>query len=160
VGSIFRTADGAGFSRLYLCGITGCPPRKEITKTSLGAEDTVPWTYCAGALEVLPRLRRQGVLVVGLEQTPDSRALSSAIAEGDLRRPLCLVVGNEVAGVSAEALSRCDLACHLPMRGLKSSLNVAVAFGIAAYMLTEQPEVMKGDPQSGLPSKAGPFGVE
>lgn len=137
VGAMFRTADGAGLTRLYLCGITGCPPRKEIAKTSLGAEDSVPWAYGTGALEILPRLKDQGVLVVGLEQTEKSRPLTEALAGNTLRTPLCLVVGNEVAGISAEALAACDEVCELPMRGVKSSLNVAVAFGIAAYMVAE-----------------------
>jgi tRNA G18 (ribose-2'-O)-methylase SpoU len=137
VGSAFRTADGAGFSKLYLCGITGCPPRKQIAKTSLGAEDHVPWEYYTGALEILPDLRASGVQVLGLEQTGESRPLKEAGARGLLRAPLCLVVGNEVAGVSAETLAQCDLVCHLPMRGVKASLNVAVAFGIGAYLVRE-----------------------
>jgi tRNA G18 (ribose-2'-O)-methylase SpoU len=137
VGSIFRTADGAGFSKLYLCGITGCPPRKQIAKTSLGAEDHIPWEYYAGALEVIPDLRASGVQVLGLERTERSEPLAAAIARGTLRTPLCLVAGNEVAGISAETLSACDLVCHLPMRGVKASLNVAVAFGIGAYLVSE-----------------------
>jgi len=137
VGSIFRSADGAGFRRLYLCGITGCPPRKEIAKTSLGAEDHVAWSYHAGALEVLPALRAAGVLIVGLEKSASSEPLEAVLARGAIRAPLCMVVGNEVAGLSAETLAVCDLVCHLPMRGVKESLNVAVAFGIGAYCLGE-----------------------
>lgn len=137
VGSIFRTADGAGVARLYLCGITGCPPRKEIAKTSLGAEEHVPWEYHTGVLEVVPGLKAAGVQVVGLEHTLQSTLLAQALARGAVRAPLCLVVGNEVVGLSAEALGACDLVCHLPMRGVKASLNVAVAFGVAAYLLAE-----------------------
>jgi len=137
VGSIFRTADGAGFERLYLCGITGSPPRKEIAKTSLGAEDHVPWEHHAGALEVLPALKAAGVQVVGLEHTPHSEPLTKALARGALHAPLCLVVGNEVTGISAETLAACDLTCDLPMRGVKASLNVAVAFGIATYLMAD-----------------------
>ena len=137
VGSIFRTADGAGFSKLLLCGITGSPPRKEIAKTSLGAEDSVPWQCYAHSLEVLPQLRSQGVMIVGLECHPGSLLLSDAIAGGVIKRPLCLIVGNEVTGVAKETLSFCDYVCHLPMRGIKESLNVAVAFGIAAYLLAD-----------------------
>lgn len=137
VGSIFRTADGAGFARLHLCGITGCPPRKEIAKTSLGAEDHVAWNYHASALEILPRLKAAGVLVVGLELAPGSRPLSGALSSGALRVPMCLVVGNEVSGLAAETLTCCDFVCHLPMRGSKGSLNVAVAFGVAAYRCAE-----------------------
>lgn len=138
VGSIFRTADGAGFSRLFLCGITGCPPHKAIAKTSLGAEDTIAWSHHNNALEVLPALRDMGVQIVALEKTGNSEPLDAALLRGVIKPPLCLVAGNEVAGVSAEALSTAALACHLPMRGLKSSLNVAVAFGIAAYAITQR----------------------
>jgi tRNA G18 (ribose-2'-O)-methylase SpoU len=137
VGSIFRTADGAGFGRLYLCGITGCPPRPRIAKTSLGAEEHVPWEYHAGALEVLPSLKAAGARVLGLEHTERSRPLGEVLGRGQVRAPVCLVVGNEVAGISAETLAACDLVCHLPMRGMKASLNVAVAFGIGAYLLAE-----------------------
>ena len=135
VGSIFRTADGAGFQQLYLCGITGCPPRKEIAKTSLGAEEHVAWSYHAGALEVLPDLKRAGVQIVGLEKTETSEPLEAALARNAFHAPVCLVVGNEVSGISAETLHVCERVCHLPMRGVKGSLNVAVAFGIAAYQL-------------------------
>lgn len=137
VGSIFRTADGAGFGKLYLCGITGCPPRKEIAKTSLGAEENVAWEYHPGVLDVLPGLRARGVQIVALEKTERSEPLRAALARRALRPPLCLLVGNEVAGVSAEALSQAELVCHLPMRGVKASLNVAVAFGVAAYEIRE-----------------------
>jgi len=135
VGSIFRTADGAGVAPLYLCGITGCPPHKSITKTSLGAEEQVQWEHHAGALEVLPGLREQGVQVIALERTASSELLDSALRRGAIKQPLCLVVGNEVAGISAETLAQATMLCHLPMRGVKASLNVAVAFGIAAYAI-------------------------
>ena len=135
VGSIFRSSDAAGFQRLFLCGITGCPPRKEIAKTSLGAEESVAWSFHTGTLEVLPSLQEAGALIVALESSPSSEPLKQALCDGKLRAPLCLVVGNEVSGLSPETLSICDLICHLPMRGIKESLNVAVAFGIAAYMI-------------------------
>jgi 23S rRNA (guanosine2251-2'-O)-methyltransferase len=137
VGSIFRTADGAGFSRLFLCGITGCPPRKEIAKTSLGAEDTIAWQFHRNALEVLLGLKSQGVTIIGLERTAESIPLSHAVAEQN-DSPICLVLGNEVTGISLETLSLCDVVCDLPMRGTKESLNVAVAFGIAAYMIADR----------------------
>jgi tRNA G18 (ribose-2'-O)-methylase SpoU len=140
VGSIFRTADGAGIKSLYLTGITGCPPRKEIKKVSLGAEDSVKWRYHWSALAVLSKLKARGVFLVGLERTPESIPLHefvagkhSNITDGQC---LCLIVGNEVTGLSQETLSVCDIVCDLPMHGSKESLNVAVAFGIAAYMLS------------------------
>jgi tRNA G18 (ribose-2'-O)-methylase SpoU len=137
VGSIFRTADGAGISSLFLTGITGCPPRKEIAKTSLGAEESVSWRYCRSAMEILPGLKEAGWLIFGLECTPDSLAFKTYLASTKVRAPVCLVVGNEVNGLSAETMHLCDSICHLPMRGIKESLNVAVAFGIAAYMLAD-----------------------
>lgn len=135
VGSMFRTADGAGFAELYLCGITGCPPDPALTKVSLGAEDGVRWEHYRGVLEVLPRLAGAGVTIVALERTSDSCALAEALA--GFAKPLCLLIGNEVEGLSPEALAAARLTCHLPMRGAKSSLNAAVAFGVAAYAVAE-----------------------
>jgi tRNA G18 (ribose-2'-O)-methylase SpoU len=137
VGSIFRSADGAGFGELYLCGITGCPPNKAIAKTSLGAEDHLAWAHQNSALDVLPLLAEKGVQIVALEKTETSVLLDDAMTRGMIKPPLCLIVGNEVAGISAEALSQASVVCHLPMRGMKTSLNVAVAFGIAAYAIRQ-----------------------
>jgi tRNA G18 (ribose-2'-O)-methylase SpoU len=138
VGSIFRSADGAGFGHLFLCGITGTPPNKAIAKTSLGAEEHVLWEHHSHALEILPRLASGGVQIVVLERTEKSVELTPALEQHRLRTPLCLVVGNEVAGVSVETLARADVVCHLPMHGVKTSLNVAVAFGIAAYQIRQR----------------------
>jgi tRNA G18 (ribose-2'-O)-methylase SpoU len=135
VGSIFRSADGAGFGKLYLCGITGTPPNKAIAKTSLGAEECVAWEHHSHVLDFLPKLAQDGIQIVALEKTETSIDLSEALRQNLLRPPLCLIVGNEVAGVSAEALSLAKVTCHLPMHGVKSSLNVAVAFGIGAYQI-------------------------
>ena len=146
VGSIFRSCDGAGIEHLFLCGITGTPPRKEIAKTSLGAEETVPWSYARLTTDIIPALKESGALIVGLERTyeqegvNDSIPLSSFIrsqAGNLIDRPICIIVGNEVVGLSGETLAVCDVICHLPMRGKKESLNVAVAFGVAAYQVTE-----------------------
>lgn len=137
VGSMFRTADGAGFGCLYLCGITGCPPDPAIEKASLGAETTVAWEHHTSSLSVLPRLQETGVQIVALESTPDSEPLAAALARDAIRPPVCLVLGNETRGVSVEMLTHSSLVCDLPMRGSKESLNVAVAMGIAAYMLRE-----------------------
>ncbi len=137
VGSIFRSADGAGLQGLVLCGITGCPPRKQIAKTSLGAEDSVPWTYSPSALDVLPQLKEKNIRIVAIEKTDNSKPLSAVLDQGQIKRPLCLVFGNEVSGISIETLALADHICHLPMRGLKTSLNVSVAFGVAAYATME-----------------------
>ncbi|MCA9801460.1 MAG: RNA methyltransferase [Cyanobacteria bacterium HKST-UBA02] len=137
VGSIFRTADGAGFGTIYLCGITGSPPRKEIAKVSLGAEETVYWEYHPNPVTVLKELSGDGVQIVGLEVTGESLLLSQALSERLIETPLCLVLGNEVSGLSPQVIHYCHRICHLPMKGMKESLNVAVAFGIAAYALSE-----------------------
>lgn len=135
VGSMFRTADGAGCEELVLTGITGYPPRKEIEKTSLGAESTIGWRYAANTACVLPHLRSAGYTIVALEKDDNSRLLSEVLEAGTLNRPLCVVVGNEVTGLYKETLDLADFVCHLPMRGMKTSLNVAVAFGVAMYQI-------------------------
>jgi len=131
VGSIFRTSDGAGIGKLFLCGESGYPPRDEISKTALGAEESVPWEYWMDSVECVETLKKEGVRIVGLELTPKSVDYRSVVAQG----PICLVVGNEVGGLSQELIALCDECIQIPMRGEKESLNVAVAFGIAAYAL-------------------------
>jgi len=136
VGSIFRSADAAGLGRLHLCGITGRPPRPEIAKTALGAEEVVPFDYSPDALEAARRLAERDVNLVALERSPRSVSLGAA----DFKPPLCLIIGNEVAGVSAELLELAPLHVHLPMRGVKETLNAAVAFGIAAFEIARRIE--------------------
>jgi len=129
VGALFRTADGAGLEKIWLCGITGIPPAGMISKTALGAENRVPWEYRRHARDLLEELRGRGYTVVHLEQTHKS------IPYQDFRpaAPVCLVVGNEITGVSESLLLPQDTAVEIEMAGLKNSLNVTVAFGIAAY---------------------------
>ncbi|MEX1138753.1 MAG: RNA methyltransferase [Bacteroidota bacterium] len=132
VGSIFRTADAVLLGKLILTGYTPIPPRKEIEKTALGATATVPWEYHKDPLEALRTLRASGVRVVGLEHTDRSVPYTS-LQPADF--PLCLVLGNEITGISQPVLNECDGAIEIPMHGLKHSLNVAVAFGISVYEL-------------------------
>jgi len=134
VGAIFRTADGAFFDHLYLCGITGTPPRSEIRKTSLGAEENVSWSYAENPLSVVHQLAGAGFQIVVLEQTDNSIDYHSA----EYKFPLCLIVGHEYKGVREELVVAADLAIDLPMRGCKHSLNVSVAFGIAAYEIARR----------------------
>jgi tRNA G18 (ribose-2'-O)-methylase SpoU len=129
VGSIFRTSDGAGIEKLYLCGYTGYPPRPEIDKTALGSVDGVPWEYRPNQFEVMLELRKRGYRIIALEHTNGSIPYTEARYEF----PTCLVLGNEVKGISDELLSRCDMAVDVPMHGLKQSLNVTVAYGILVY---------------------------
>ena len=129
VGSMFRTADGARIEKLYLSGYTGYPPRKEIDKTALGSVEAVPWERTPNPYEVIYRLKKQNYSIVCLEQTEESVPYDRA----EYKFPLCLIVGNEVSGVSSGVVAECDMAIDIPMLGLKQSLNVAVAFGIAIY---------------------------
>jgi 23S rRNA (guanosine2251-2'-O)-methyltransferase len=128
VGSIFRTADACGVRSIGLTGITGCPPRAEISKTALGAENAVSWRYDPDPLNAVRRIVEEGFTPVAIEFS----RRSVSIEQADWPERICLVVGNEVAGVSPPALDACAQHVHIPMRGVKQSLNVAVAFGIAA----------------------------
>ena len=129
VGSIFRTADGAGVEKLWICGITGHPPDTQISKTALGAEMEVPWEYRRDAREVLREMKVRGYKIVFLEQ------LAKSIPYQDYRPsgPVCLVIGNEISGVADGLVSLCDETIEIEMAGAKNSLNVSVAFGVVAY---------------------------
>lgn len=132
VGSIFRTADGARITKLYLCGYTPYPPRKEIEKTALGATSSVPWEYGKDPVKILRSLKDEGVEICVLEQTDRSVPYFS---HPHTTHPLCLVVGNEITGVSKEIIALADSAIEIPMYGMKQSLNAAVALGIALFAL-------------------------
>jgi tRNA G18 (ribose-2'-O)-methylase SpoU len=134
VGSIFRTADGALAEKLWLCGYTGYPPRKEIDKTALGSALSVPWEHSEDGIPVLSGLKEKGVQLVALEHTDSSVKYT----EADYNFPLCVMLGNEVEGLSDQAVSMCDIAVEIPMYGLKQSLNVSVACGVMLYFLVEE----------------------
>ena len=132
VGSIFRTSDGAQIKKLFLCGYTPHPPKKEILKTALGSTESVAWEYVKDPKEILLKLKSQGVKICALELTDSSKNYYE-ISEKDF--PLCLLVGNEITGVSQELLDMCDFSVEIPQYGIKQSLNVAVAYGIAIFEL-------------------------
>jgi 23S rRNA (guanosine2251-2'-O)-methyltransferase len=134
VGSIFRSADGAGFRRLHLCGISPTPENPAVGKTALGAEQSLPWEYAADGVEMASQLLEQGCCLWALEQDPRAEPLHEIHSPLPGGR-LVLVVGNEVCGVDPGILELCERAVYIPMRGGKRSLNVAVAFGIAAFAL-------------------------
>lgn len=136
VGSIFRTSDAAGVEEIVLAGYTGRPPRDEISKTALGAERVVPWRETATALEAIKELRGRGYLIVALEKEGESVPVERAA----ITFPCALLLGNEVAGLTEDVLQGADVVCHLPMHGLKSSLNVAVAAGVALYEIRRKAE--------------------
>lgn len=132
VGSIFRTSDGVMIEKLYLCGYTPHPPKKEVLKTALGSQDSVKWEYVSDAKEVILKLKKQGIKIFALELT------ESSMPHYNLNKeifPMALLVGNEITGVSQELLDLCDLSIEIPQFGIKQSLNVAVAYGIAVFEL-------------------------
>jgi 23S rRNA (guanosine2251-2'-O)-methyltransferase len=134
VGSIFRGADGAGFTRLYLCGITPTPDRNpEIAKTALGAEKAVAWSYHANALDLASGLQSQGLCLIALERTAHSMSIQAVRLNPN--QAYVLIVGNEPAGVDPDLLQIADHVVSLPMLGIKESLNVASSFSIAGYWL-------------------------
>jgi tRNA G18 (ribose-2'-O)-methylase SpoU len=137
VGSILRSADGFGFSHAYLCGITPTADNEAVTKTSLGAEDAVPWSYHKDALKLVRGLKNEGWKVYALEESVQATEISQA-PDTTFKSPALqvLILGNEVTGVDPELLEECDRIFYIPMRGEKKSFNVAIAFGIAAYALS------------------------
>ncbi|MAT58567.1 MAG: RNA methyltransferase [Ignavibacteriae bacterium] len=132
VGSIFRTSDGAMITKLYLCGFTPHPPKKEVLKTALGSQDSVDWEYSENPIEVVRKLKAEGIKICALEQT-DKSIPHYSVKEIDM--PLCLIVGNEITGVSQELIDLCDFSIEIPQYGIKQSLNVAVAYGISIFEL-------------------------
>ena len=134
-GSIFRSADGFGFRHVYLCGISPTPENPRLGKTALGAQQSVPWSSHRNAVVLLEQLKAGGHVIWALEQGSDSQPLEDASGVGPALEKLVLVVGNERAGVDPGILERADRVVHIDMRGSKRSLNVAVAFAVAAYAL-------------------------
>jgi len=129
VGSIFRTSDALGVKKIYLCGITGTPEQKGVLKVSLGAEKSVLWEHYKNSWRLVDKLKKQGFNIVSLELTQNSKNVKFFKP----KFPLALIVGNEVDGVSQSLLKRSNAIVYIPMKGIKESLNVSVAFGIAAY---------------------------
>ena len=144
VGSIFRTADAAGFTKLVLCGITPAPTDRfgkvnsEIAKVSLGAEKFVAWEKSKSAVIAIKKLRKQGYIILALEQSKNSIPYTStSLRLSPLEGRAAIIVGDEVKGIPHKILKLADKILEIPMHGHKESLNVAVAFGIAAFRLIE-----------------------
>lgn len=134
VGSVFRSADAFRIGELYLCGITACPPHREIHKTALGADETVAWRYFETTEEACHELKSRGYKLFAVEQVEDSVMLQDFKAE-----PLsAFILGNEVDGVGDVALQCCDGAVEIPQGGTKHSLNVSVCSGIIMWHLFHQ----------------------
>lgn len=132
VGSIFRTSDGVLLQKLILTGFTPTPPRKEIEKTALGSTESVPWEYVKEPRAAILNMKQAGIKTYCLELT-DSTIPYYQVKPTDF--PTCLVIGNEITGVSRDVIAECDGALEIPQYGIKQSLNVAVAYGIAIFEL-------------------------
>lgn len=129
VGAFFRTADAFRIMELLLCGITACPPHREIHKTALGADETVSWRYFETVVDACKYLKYKGFHIFAVEQVEESISLQDFVFEPQT----AYILGNEVEGVSEEALPYCDGAIELPQEGTKHSLNVAVCAGIVMW---------------------------
>jgi tRNA G18 (ribose-2'-O)-methylase SpoU len=131
IGSVFRTADAFLIEKIYLCGITATPPNKEIHKTALGATETVAWEHHKDVLEVIQNVKKEGVTVFAVEQV----AILLQNFETEKDKKYALVFGNEVHGVSQEAIALCDGSIEIPQLGTKHSLNISVSAGIVIWDL-------------------------
>jgi tRNA G18 (ribose-2'-O)-methylase SpoU len=131
VGAFFRTADAANIEKLYLCGITGRPPKRALTKTALGAEESVAWEHASGAVAVARALCGRGYELAAIETTTHAIDLF----DWQPRFPVCVIFGHEVEGIGTELSALCDRHVRIPMLGRKHSLNVATAGGVVIYEL-------------------------
>jgi tRNA G18 (ribose-2'-O)-methylase SpoU len=131
IGSVFRTSDAFLVEKIFLCGITATPPNKEIHKTALGATETVAWEHCENVLEVIEKLKSEGVKVFAIEQVESAIFLQDFKIEKDQK--YALVFGNEVFGVAQKAVEICDGTIEIPQLGTKHSLNIAVSAGIVIW---------------------------
>jgi len=138
VGAFFRTADAASVEKLYLCGITGTPPKHAIAKTALGAEETVPWEHTWEPVPLLRSIRESGCEIAAIETSVHAVDLFDWAP----RFPVCVVFGHEVDGVQPEVSALCDTHVRIPMLGAKHSLNVATAGGVVIYELLRKYRVL------------------
>lgn len=134
IGAIFRTSDGAGVKKIFLCGITGCPPSKEISKTALGAEETVDFEYKEEALDVIRELKKKKVEIVGVELDAQAKNYWKT----PLKFPVAMIFGHETEGISKEVLHMCNKVIFVPMYGKKESLNVEAAFSTVVYEIVRK----------------------
>ena len=133
IGSVFRTADAFLIEKIFLCGITATPPNKEIHKTALGATETVAWEHHENVLQVIETLKKENVMTLAIEQVESAIFLQDF--EVEKNKKYALVFGNEVYGVSQEAVAICDGCIEIPQLGTKHSLNISVSAGIVVWDL-------------------------
>lgn len=134
VGSFFRTADAAGIKKIYLGGITPAPPHPKIDKVALGAQKTVPFEKLTNTTKIIKQLKKSGYKIIALEKTNKSKN----IFDIKIQPPVALIVGSETKGISPTILKLADKIIFIPMFGKKESLNVSVAFGVAAYLILQK----------------------
>ena len=135
VGSVFRTCDAFLISEVILCGITGRPPHPEVTKTALGADESVKWRYEENAVAATEKMKKDGWTICVLEQTHGSIPLQEFTPEND--KKYLLIAGNEVEGVNQKIIDQANIILEIPQHGVKHSLNVSVSVGIALWQLVE-----------------------
>jgi tRNA G18 (ribose-2'-O)-methylase SpoU len=131
VGAFFRTADATAIEKLYLCGITGSPPKRAISKTALGADEKVEWEHSWEPVELIRAIRARGYEIAAIETTVHAVDLF----DWTPRFPVCVAFGHEVDGLQPEISALCDTHVRIPMLGAKHSLNVATAGGVVLYEL-------------------------
>lgn len=136
IGSVFRTADAFLIEKIYLCGITATPPHKEIHKTALGATETVAWEHQDNVLEVINKLKEENIITLAIEQVESAVFLQDFKVKKN--KKYALVFGNEVYGVSQEAVALCDGCIEIPQLGTKHSLNISVSAGIVVWDLFQK----------------------
>jgi 23S rRNA (guanosine2251-2'-O)-methyltransferase len=136
IGSIFRTADAFLTKAVYLCGITATPPHREIQKTALGATESVSWKYYPKTTEALNDLRKDGYIIIAIEQAVSSLKLQDTILEKG--KKYALVFGHEVNGVDQDVINQCDFCVEIPQFGTKHSFNIAISVGIVLWELNKK----------------------
>lgn len=136
IGSVFRTSDAFLIEKIYLCGITATPPNKEIHKTALGATETVAWEYEKDILSIIEKLKAENVHIWSVEQTENAVMLNEFMP--DIETKYALIFGNEVKGVSQEAINLSDGVIEIPQLGSKHSLNISVSAGIVIWDLFQK----------------------
>ena len=132
VGAVFRCADAFIIEKIILCGITATPPNKEIRKSALGSSHSVNWEYSKNTIDAITQLKKEGQYIIGIEQTTGSTLLQEFKTP---KKPITIIMGNEVHGISQEIVSNCDEIIEIPQFGTKHSLNISTATGIVIWEL-------------------------
>jgi tRNA G18 (ribose-2'-O)-methylase SpoU len=152
VGSIFRTSDAGAVEHIHLCGYTCHPPNLKLAKTALGAFDYVPWTHHEDPLDAVKHLRDADIPIIAIETGENAKSLGTY----EWSRPVAVVFGNEVKGITPDLLAQCDEVVRIPMLGYKNTINVATAFGIVLYDILAQWGALGERAATAAPSNRSP----